>query len=100
MQQLHWGGRREALCCLSLEAEKEVVETAAVGAVQGAVLIAKHLRSLVEQKTRCAVSDDYLHDLLHRHHCKKKAPHPKHPDSHDKVKRRVQKKHRAVIFYF
>ncbi len=97
MQQLHWGGRREALCYLSLEEEKELLETASKTALQGAVLVAGHLRALVEQKTGCAVSDDYLRDLLHRHHWKKKAPRPKHPDGNDEVREAFKKKHRAVI---
>jgi transposase len=97
MEQLHWGGRREALCYLSLEEETALLQQLQPQALQGAVLVAKQLRPLVEQKTGCAVSKDYLRDLLQRHHWKKKAPRPKHPKGNDQEQEAFKKKHPAPI---
>lgn len=97
MKHLQWGGRREALCYLSVAEEKEVLQQLQPQALRGEVLVAKHLRALVEQKTGCQVSDDYLRDLLHRHEWKKKAPRPQHPDSNEEEKQEFKKKHTASV---
>ena len=60
LQHAVWGGRREQRCLLSLKQEEELLEEAKQRALKGEVLVAKQLRCLVEEKTRCAVSDDYL----------------------------------------
>jgi transposase len=48
-------------------------------ALEGKVLVAKHIRKIVEAKVGKAVSDDYIWDLFKRHNWKKKMPRPEHP---------------------
>ena len=48
-------------------------------ALEGKVLVAKHIRKIVETKVGKAVSDDYIWDLFKRHDWKKKMPRPEHP---------------------
>ena len=96
-QLLQWGGRREEVCHMSLEEEQEVLEKAKAGALQGNLLVAKHLRPLVEEKTGCKISDAYLRDLMHRHHWTKKAPRPEHPNGNDKEKEVFKKKYSALM---
>jgi transposase len=71
------GGRRRSL--LSLEEEAELFSSMEKLASKGLVKTANDLRTVVEQKTGKAVSDDYLWDLLHRNGWKKKMPRPHHP---------------------
>jgi transposase len=71
------GGRRRAL--LSLGEEAELFSSMEKLASKGLIKTANDLRTVVEQKTGKAVSDDYLWDLLHRNGWKKKMPRPHHP---------------------
>ena len=48
-------------------------------AKEGSIIVAKHIRKIVEAKVGKAVSDDYLWDLFNRHNWKKKMPRPEHP---------------------
>ena len=86
MHQRLWGGRREQRCLMSLKQEEELLGQLKARALKGEVVVAKQLRSLVEEKTACKVSEDYLWDLLHRHDWSKKAPRPQHPKADEKVK--------------
>ena len=95
-EALQWGGRREPCCMMSFKEEEELLQSQAAIALQGKVLVAKQLRSVVEQNIGHAVSDDYLWDLLHRHGWSKKAPRPQHPKADEKVKeqrKEFKKKH-------
>ena len=81
---------------MSFKEEEELLQSQAAIALQGKVLVAKQLRSVVEQNIGHAVSDDYLWDLLHRHGWSKKAPRPQHPRADEKVKeqrKEFKKKH-------
>jgi len=71
------GGRRRAL--LSIEEEKELLQTIESKASQGLIKTANDIRALVEAKVKKRVSDDYLWDLLNRNGWKKKMPRPHHP---------------------
>ena len=81
---LMWGGRREKRSLMTLYQEEQVLSEVFAEAIIGEVLVAKHLRPVVEKKLGKAVSDDYLWDLLNRHDWSKKAPRPEHPKGHDK----------------
>lgn len=96
---LQWGGRREALCYMSFEEEHELLQQLQPQSLQGEVLVVKHLRPLVEQHTGCAVSEDYLRQVLHRHGWNKKAPRPRHPKGQDTEQEQeaFKKKHSSPI---
>lgn len=79
IDHLRWGGRREAGCVMSLEAEQNFLQEVEARALRGEVLVARQLRAAVEQKAGRPVSEDYLWDILHRHGWSKKAPRPEHP---------------------
>jgi transposase len=76
---LNWGGRRNATSHMSYEEEQIFVNELAVTAVNGNVLVAKHIRELIEKKLCRPVSEDYIWDLFKRYNWKKKMPRPEHP---------------------
>lgn len=95
VEEANWGGRREKRCLLSVEQEKQLLQTWETTALEGGVLVAKQLRQAVEEKVGHRVSDDYLWDLLHRHGWRKKAPRPEHTKAAEvKEKRAAFKKKR------
>ena len=71
---LNWGGRRNATSHMSFEEEQLFMNELAVTAVNGNVLVAKHIRELIEKKLCRPVSEDYIWDLFKRHNWKKKMP--------------------------
>lgn len=79
MNQLRWGGRREARSNLSLKEEEELLKSIEEKSLKGEILTAKDIRKEVEEKVKNKVSEDYIWDLFKRHGWKKKVPRPKHP---------------------
>lgn len=76
---LKWGGRRSATSHMSFEEEEKMMKTLQLRALDGKVLVAKHIRKVIEAKLGKAVSDDYIWDLFKRHNWKKKMPRSEHP---------------------
>lgn len=76
---LNWGGRRSQTSHMSFEDEKKMMDDLKKQAKDGKILVAKHIRKIVETKVGKAVSDDYIWDLFKRHNWKKKMPRPEHP---------------------
>lgn len=76
---LNWGGRRSQTSHMSFEDEKKMMDDLKNKAKDGKILVAKHIRKIVETKVGKAVSDDYIWDLFKRHNWKKKMPRPEHP---------------------
>lgn len=77
--KLNWGGRRTSTSHMSLEDEEKMMKDLAVKAINGKILVAKHIRKIIETKLGKPVSDDYIWDLFKRHNWKKKMPRPEHP---------------------
>jgi transposase len=84
-EALQWGGRREKRCLLSVEEEKTLLQGWETTTLEGGLLVAKQLRTVVEQKVGHRISDDYLWDLLSRHGWRKKAPRPEHPKAGEAI---------------
>lgn len=78
-ENLKWGGRRTSTSHMSFEEEEEMMEGLRLKAIEGKVLVAKHIRKIIEEKVGKSVSDDYIWDLFKRHNWKKKMPRPEHP---------------------
>jgi len=78
-EKLNWGGRRLETSHMSFEEEEEMMNELKVKAKDGEIIVAKHIRKIVEAKVGKAVSDDYIWDLFKRHNWKKKMPRPEHP---------------------
>jgi len=76
---LQWGGRRDATSFMSFEQEQEMMNSLKIKAKEGKLLVAKHIRKIVEEKIGKEVSEDYIWDLFKRHNWKKKMPRPEHP---------------------
>jgi transposase len=76
---LNWGGRRASTSHMSFEEEEKMMKDLALKAINGKVLVGKHIRKVVETKVGKPVSDDYIWDLFKRHNWKKKMPRPEHP---------------------
>lgn len=76
---LNWGGRRIETSYLSFEEEEKMMSNLKIKAKEGKILVAKHIRKIVEAKVGTAVSDDYIWDLFKRHNWKKKMPRSEHP---------------------
>lgn len=78
-EKLKWGGRRIETSHMSFEEEEKMMMELKENAKGGKILIAKHIRKIVEQRVGKPVSDDYIWDLFKRHNWKKKMPRPEHP---------------------
>ena len=78
-ENLNWGGRRSKSSHMSFEDEQEMMNDLKTKAKDGKIIVAKHIRKIVEAKVGKAVSDDYIWDLFNRHNWKKKMPRPEHP---------------------
>ena len=76
---LQWGGRRKATSFMSLKEEEEMMNGLKIKAKEGKILVAKHIRKIIEKKIGKEVSEDYIWDLFKRHNWKKKMPRPEHP---------------------
>jgi len=75
----NWGGRRLKTSHMSFEDEKILMNDLENKAKDGKILVAKHIRTVIETKVGKAVSDDYIWDLFKRHNWKKKMPRSEHP---------------------
>jgi transposase len=78
-EKLKWGGRRTETSHMSFEEEEKMMMDLKENAKGGKILIAKHIRKIVEERVGKSVSDDYIWDLFKRHNWKKKMPRPEHP---------------------
>lgn len=76
---INWGGRRLATSLMSFEDEEKMMNDLKLKAREGKILVAKHLKKIIEKKVGKQVSDDYIWDLFKRHNWKKKMPRPEHP---------------------
>jgi transposase len=76
---IKWGGRRLSTSIMSFEEEEKMMNGLKHKAVEGKVLVAKHIKKEIEKKVGKKVSDDYIWDLFKRHNWKKKSPRPEHP---------------------
>lgn len=88
---LNWGGRRNATSHMSFEQEQVFMNELALTAVNGNVLVAKHIRELIEKKLCRPVSEDYIWDLFKRHNWKKKMPRPEHPKKNKEAQEEFKK---------
>jgi len=76
---INWGGRRLATSIMSFEEENKMMNDLKLKATEGKILVAKHIKKVIEKKVGKQVSDDYIWDLFKRHNWKKKMPRPEHP---------------------
>ena len=88
---LNWGGRRNTTSHMSFEEEQNLMNDLAVSAVNGNILVAKHIRELIEKKLGKPVSEDYIWDLFKRHNWKKKMPRPEHPKKNKEAQEEFKK---------
>jgi transposase len=79
-----WGGRREARCIMTFEEEVSFLHSLEEDSLKGQIIIYKQIKDKLEARVKRVVSDDYIWDLLKRHHWSKKVPRQTHPQS-DKV---------------
>lgn len=84
------GGRIWAY--MSLEKEKELLESITPDAMNGLVVITKVIREKAEQILQKSVSADYAEDLLNRHGWRKIAPRTRHPKSTPEAQEEFKKK--------
>jgi len=91
-----WGGRREARCNLSLEAEASILKEVESNALNGDILIYKHIKGIVEKKTGKKVSDDYIWDMFKRHGWKKKVPRQGHPKANKEKQEEYKKNSKRI----
>jgi len=76
---INWGGRRLATSLMSFEDEEKMMNDLKLKATEGKILVAKHIKKVIEKKVGKQVSDDYIWDLFKRHNWKKKMPCSEHP---------------------
>ena len=76
---------------MSFEEEQNLMNDLAVFAVNGNILVAKHIGELIEKKLGKPVSEDYIWDLFKRHNWKKKMPRPEHPKKNKEAQEEFKK---------
>jgi transposase len=91
------GGRREERCIMTLDKEKEFLQSIETEAINGNILTYQNVKSKVEEKVNRRVSDDYIWDMFKRHKWTKKVPRPSHPKA-DKEAQEVFKKNSRRIW--
>lgn len=90
-ENLKWGGRRLSTSHMSFEDEKKMMDSLKLKAKEGTIIVAKHIRKIVEKRVGKAVSDDYIWDLFKRHNWKKKMPRPEHPKRNKQAQEEFKK---------
>jgi transposase len=90
-KKLNWGGRRTITSHMSFEEEEKMMTNLKIKAKDGKILVAKHIRKIIEAKVGKAVSDDYIWDLFKRHNWKKKMPRPEHPKRNKQAQEEFKK---------
>jgi transposase len=93
-KKLDWGGRRTQTSYMSFEEEEKMMADLKIKAKDGKILVAKHIRKIIETKVGKAVSDDYIWDLFKRHNWKKKMPRPEHPKRNKQAQEEFKKNSR------
>jgi len=93
-----WGGRREQRCILTIEEEASLLKDLEEDALNGSILIFRHIKDAIELKAGKEVSDDYVWDLFKRHGWKKKVPRQSHPKG-DKEKQEEYKKNSKRVWH-
>jgi transposase len=76
---------------MSFEEEEKMMNDLKIKAKDGKIIVAKHIRKIVEAKVGKAVSDDYIWDLFNRHNWKKKMPRPEHPKRNKEAQEEFKK---------
>ena len=85
------GGRREARCTMSLDAESSFLRSIEQEALKGQIITYRQIKDRVETEIHKTVSDDYIWDLFKRHGWNKKVPRQSHPKA-DKEAQEAYKK--------
>lgn len=88
------GGRKWSF--MSIEEEKQLLESIKEDALKGLVIISKIVRNKAEEYLGRPVSADYAEDLLKRHGWRKIAPRPKHPKSSKEKQEEFKKKRQKL----
>jgi len=94
----NWGGRREARCILTIDEEASILKELEGEAMNGKILIYKHIKDAVELKAGTKVSDDYIWDLFKRHNWKKKVPRQSHPKGNKEEQEEYKKNLKRIWF--
>jgi len=90
------GGRRQKRCIMTLEEEKEFLQTVSEDALKGQIISFHQIKSKLETQISRQVSDDYIWDLFHRHKWSKKIPRPSHPLADKEVQEEFKKNSRRI----
>jgi len=90
------GGRREERCIMTLDKEKEFLQSMETEAISGKILTYKMVKSGVEEKINRSVSDDYIWDMFKRHKWTKKVPRPSHPKADREAQEEFKKNSRKI----
>jgi len=93
-ENLKWGGRRSETSHMSFEEEEKLMNGLKLQAKNGNILVAKHIREIIEKQVGKAVSDDYIWDLFKRHNWKKKMPRSEHPKKNKEAQEEFKKNSR------
>lgn len=88
------GGRRRSL--MSVEDERQLMNSLESKALQGQILSGKDLRKIVEQKVNKIVSDDYIWDLFKRNGWTKHSPRPHHPNKEVEKQEEFKKNSKTI----
>jgi transposase len=91
-----WGGRREKRCIMTLEKEKEFLQSVETYAVNGHIITYHQIKSKLETEINRSVSDDYIWDMFKRHKWTKKVPRQTHPQADKKAQEEYKKNSQRI----
>jgi transposase len=91
------GGRREERCIMTIEKEKEFLQSLETDAINGTIITYKQVKFKLEATINRKVSDDYIWDMFKRHKWTKKVPRQAHPKA-DKAAQEEYKKNSRKIW--
>ena len=90
------GGRREARCIMTIEKEKEFLQSMEASAITGEILTCHQIKLKLEEKINRIVSDDYIWDMFKRHKWAKKVPRQSHPKADKAAQEEYKKNFRKI----
>jgi transposase len=90
------GGRRERRCIMSLDKERDFLNSMEEDAVDGQIITYQQVKQKLESQLSHTVSDDYIWDMFKRHRWTKKVPRQSHPQADKAAQEEYKKNSRRI----
>jgi transposase len=90
------GGRREERCIMSLDQERDFLESIEDDALGGQIITYRQVKLKLESQMKRTVSEDYIWDMFKRHKWTKKSPRQSHPLTDKSAQEEYKKNSRKI----